>query len=284
MLQQTPVARVVPVFAAWLDRWPNPSDLAADPAGEAVRLWGRLGYPRRALRLHEAATAISIRHGGGVPDDLDSLRALPGIGEYTAAAVASFAFGQRHAVLDTNVRRVQARAVSGVAQAGAALSRAESRLARELLPDDPSTAVRWGVAVMELGAFVCQSRAPRCAACPVRDRCAWQRAGAPTHAGPVRPGQSYAGTDRQVRGLLLEVLRRADGPVRRTALDMVWSEPVQRQRALDGLVADGLVEPGNAEEFRLPGGRSSNRSTTKSPIPRPPSNGFLGGDPVGTSS
>ena len=260
MFQQTPVARVVPVHQAWLTRWPTPPDLAAEPAGEAVRGWGRLGYPRRALRLHEAATAISIRHGGAVPDDLDALQDLPGIGAYTAAAVASFAFGQRHAVLDTNVRRVQARVVSGLARAGATVSRAENRLAHELLPDDPATAARWAVAVMELGALVCQARVPRCDACPVRDRCAWRRGGAPAHAGPVRPAQSYAGTDRQVRGLLLEVLRSANGPVRRTALELVWSEPVQRQRALDGLVADGLVEPvepGAPTEsggFRLPGG------------------------------
>ena len=254
MLAQTPVARVMPVFEAFLARWPTPSDLAADRPGEAVRMWGRLGYPRRALRLHDAATTICSNHRGRVPDDIDALRALPGVGAYTAAAVASFAFGQRHAVVDTNVRRVQARVVSGVAQAGVALSSAESRLARELLPDEPATAARWGVAVMELGALVCQARVPRCAACPVRDQCAWQRAGAPAHLGPPRRGQSYAGTDRQVRGLLLAVLRSADGPVRRTVLDVVWSEPVQRHRALDGLVADGLVEPCGRDDFRLPGG------------------------------
>jgi A/G-specific adenine glycosylase len=253
MLQQTPVARVLPVFAAWLGRWPTAPDLAAAAAGEAVRAWGRLGYPRRALRLHEAATVITMHHGGAVPGDLDALRALPGIGAYTAAAVASFAFGQRHAVVDTNVRRVQARAVTGVAQAAPALSAAEERLARELLPDDPATAARWGVAVMELGALLCRAAAPRCGACPVRGSCAWQRTGAPDHAGPARRGQSYAGTDRQVRGLLLEVLRAAPGPVPRTALDVVWSEPVQRQRALDALVADGLVELSGADA-RLPGG------------------------------
>ena len=113
MLQQTPVARVLPEYLSWLARWPTPAALAAEPAGEAIRQWGRLGYPRRALRLHETATILTTRHGGMVPADRDALLALPGIGSYTAAAVASFAFGQRHAVLDTNVRRVLARLVAG---------------------------------------------------------------------------------------------------------------------------------------------------------------------------
>ena len=257
MLQQTPVARVVPRFQAWMERWPTPSDLAVAAPGEAVRAWGRLGYPRRALRLHEAATAIASRHGGAVPQHLDDLRALPGVGAYTAAAVASFAFGQRHPVVDTNVRRVLARAVTGVAQAAPTPHAAESRLAGELLPENPATAARWGVAVMEFGALVCQARVPRCADCPIRAGCAWQRSGRRGHAGPTRPGQSYAGTDRQVRGLLLEVLREAAGPVPRTALDVVWAEPVQRRRALDGLIADGLVEPWETESLRLPGGPSA---------------------------
>ena len=106
MLQQTPVARVLPVHEAWLERWPTPASLAAEPSGEAVRAWGRLGYPRRALRLHAAAVAIVGRYDGAVPDSYDELITLPGVGDYTAAAVASFAFGRRHVVLDTNVRRV----------------------------------------------------------------------------------------------------------------------------------------------------------------------------------
>src|SRR3954470_7118450 len=108
MLQQTPVARVVPAWQEWMQRWPTPADLAAEPAGEAVRAWGRLGYPRRALRLHTAARAIVEQHGGEVPASYDDLRALPGVGDYTAAAVATFAHGRRHVVLDTNVRRVLA--------------------------------------------------------------------------------------------------------------------------------------------------------------------------------
>jgi len=252
MLQQTPVKRVLPSYAAWLERWPTPADLAADAPGEAVRMWGRLGYPRRALRLHAAATAITGQHGGEVPADHAALLALPGVGEYTAAAVASFAFRQRHAVLDTNVRRVFARAVTGVEYPAQATTAAERRTAQELLPATAETAATWAVAVMELGALVCTARSPECAACPLLAECAWQRAGRPPYQGPARRGQSYEGTDRQVRGKLLAVLREAHGEVEQARLDEVWHEPVQRARALDGLVADGLVEPVAPGVYRLP--------------------------------
>ncbi|WP_435854812.1 A/G-specific adenine glycosylase [Streptomyces triculaminicus] len=252
MLQQTPVNRVLPMYEQWLARWPRPADLAAEAPGEAVRAWGRLGYPRRALRLHAAASAITERHGGEVPRDHAKLLALPGVGEYTAAAVASFAYGQRHAVLDTNVRRVFARAVTGAQYPPNATTAAERRLARALLPDDEPVAASWAAATMELGALVCTARTPSCARCPIADRCAWLAAGSPAHDGPPRRGQTYAGTDRQVRGKLLAVLREAVSAVPQAALDAVWHEPVQRARALDGLVADGLVEPLPGGMYRLP--------------------------------
>ncbi|MFP8887392.1 HhH-GPD family protein [Streptomyces mangrovi] len=255
MLQQTPVSRVLPVYEQWLARWPRPADLTAEPPGEAVRAWGRLGYPRRALRLHGAAAAITERHGGDVPKEHAQLLALPGVGEYTAAAVASFAYGQRHPVLDTNVRRVFARAFGGREFPPTATTAAERRLARTVLPEEDATAARWAAATMELGALVCTARKPDCENCPVMDLCAWRRAGSPAHDGPPRRGQSYAGTDRQVRGRLLAVLREAVGPVSQAALDAVWDEPVQRARALDGLVADGLVEPLENGVYRLPQGR-----------------------------
>src|SRR5690242_2467685 len=177
MLQQTSVARVLPVYDTWLERWPTPADLAAEPSGEAVRAWGRLGYPRRALRLHACAVAITEQHGGEVPDTREELLTLPGVGDYTAAAIASFAFGRAHAVLDTNVRRVLGRAVSGVEFPAASVTRAERELATALVPEqDPEV---WAVAVMELGALVCTAAAPRCGACPVASSCAWQRAGRP---------------------------------------------------------------------------------------------------------
>ncbi len=255
MLQQTPVARVLPEYLSWMARWPTPAALAAEPAGEAIRQWGRLGYPRRALRLHETATILTTRHGGMVPADTDALLALPGIGSYTAAAVASFAFGQRHAVLDTNVRRVLARLVTGQPMPGAAPSVAERRLAESLLPAEPAAAARWSVAVMELGALVCTAASPRCGTCPVADGCAWLAAGRPAEPAEAarRRAQKYDGTDRQCRGRLLAVLRAAGDPVPRADFDAVWDGQAQLDRALDGLVADGLVDPLPDGRFALPG-------------------------------
>ena len=260
MLQQTPVVRVLPSWQHWLTRWPTPADLAAEAPGEAVLMWGRLGYPRRALRLHAAAAAIVQRHGGQVPDDHGALLALPGIGDYTAAAVASFAFGARHAVLDTNVRRVLARAVAGLARpATASATRAEVELAVRQLPAEADRAARWAAATMELGALVCTARTPACHACPVRRHCAWQLAGAPPAEGPARASQRYRGTDRWMRGLLLAVLRESGGPVTRARLaravpDDLQRDPTQRDRALDSLVADGLLEPLPRNRFQLPQG------------------------------
>jgi A/G-specific adenine glycosylase len=254
MLQQTPVARVVPAHRAWLARWPTPPALAAEPAGEAIRQWGRLGYPRRALRLHETATIVTERHGGIVPDDIDALLALPGIGSYTAAAVASFAFGQRHAVLDTNVRRVLARLVTGQPQPRSTPSVAERRMAESLLPAEPAVAARWSVAVMELGALVCTAASPRCTDCPMAAHCAWLAAGRPeAETGTRRRTQRYDGTDRQCRGRLLAVLRDGGGPVTQADLDVVWADSAQLARALDGLVADGLADPLPDGRYALPG-------------------------------
>ena len=243
MLQQTPVARVLPAWRDWLARWPTPAALAADTPAEAIRMWGRLGYPRRALRLHECAVALVRRHGGEVPADLDQLLALPGVGSYTARAVAAFAFGQRHPVVDTNVRRLVARAVSGEPDAGPATRPADLVATEALLPAEPGTAARASAAFMELGALICTARSPRCADCPLASRCAWRASGRPAPPGPTRRPQRYAGTDRQVRGRLLAVLRESTGPVPRQRLDLVWADDAQRTRALAGLVADGLVEP-----------------------------------------
>ena len=251
MLQQTPVARVVPAYAAWLDRWPTPRALAADSPGEAVRMWGRLGYPRRALRLHACAVTVVEQHGGQLPRTVPQLLALPGVGDYTARAVAAFAYRQRVPVVDTNVRRVVARCVEG--RADAPVTRSDLRTMEALLPSDPEQAALASVAFMELGALVCTARAPRCGACPVRQRCAWLSAGHPALDTPVRRPQAWAGTDRQVRGRLLAVLRDAPGPVEAAVLSTAWDEPVQRARALDGLVADGLVDPLPDGRYALPG-------------------------------
>lgn len=254
MSQQTPLARVEPIWWEWMRRWPTPADLAAAPAGDAVREWGRLGYPRRALRLHEAARVMVERHGGAVPDTYEALLELPGVGPYTASAVAVFAHGLRATVVDTNVRRVEARAVTGVALPAPALTRAETELATALLPSDDEQARVWNVAVMELGALVCVARGPRCGECPVRQVCAWQLAGAPAHDGPPRRGQAWHGTDRQVRGALLAVLRAASTPVSGADLAAAWpDDELKRMRCLDSLVADGLVEPLADDRYALPG-------------------------------
>ncbi|MFF2842551.1 A/G-specific adenine glycosylase [Paenarthrobacter sp. NPDC057981] len=271
MLQQTPVVRVLPVWLDWMERWPTPAHLAAEPSGAAVRHWGRLGYPRRALRLHAAAVAICEEHDGNVPDNYPALLGLPGVGGYTAAAVAAFAYGRRETVVDTNIRRVHARLVSGNALPAPALTAAEMRLADALLPEDQALSVRWNASVMELGAMVCPARSPKCAECPVRDSCAWLAAGEPPPSYTPK-GQSWHGTDRQVRGAVMAVLREAAHPVPRdmferppadlgfeasgigiplAALHRLNSAPEQLERALDGLLADGLAEM-HDDGLRLP--------------------------------
>jgi A/G-specific adenine glycosylase len=241
MLQQTPVVRVLPTWQEWVARWPTPADLAADQPSEAIRAWGRLGYPRRAMRLHMCAVALVERHGGVVPQRLEQMLALPGVGDYTARAVLAFAYGQRHPVVDTNVRRVVARAVTGAPDAGTVTTGADLALTESVLPQAPAQAAKASAAMMELGALLCVARAPRCTECPLGQVCAWRRSGAPLPAGPSRKPQRYAGTDRQVRGLLLAALRESDTAVSRQQLDLVWPDPVQRERALNSLLSDGLV-------------------------------------------
>lgn len=253
MLQQTPVARVLPIWHEWLARWPAPSALAAESQGEVVRAWGKLGYPRRALRLHAAAVAIASGHGDVVPSDVDTLLALPGIGAYTARAVVAFAYGRRAPVVDTNVRRVVARAVHGAGDAGPPSNTRDMADVAAILPADDARAARFSAALMELGALVCTARAPRCPDCPLYADCAWQRAGRPAYAGPAKQVQQFAGTDRQVRGLLLDVLRGTEGPVTKTRLNVVWNEAAQRDRCLHSLLVDGLVEQTTGGLFALPG-------------------------------
>jgi A/G-specific adenine glycosylase len=252
MLQQTPVSRVLPAWLDWMARWPTPAALAADPPGEAIRAWGRLGYPRRALRLHECAVAIVGRFAGSVPSALDDLLSLPGVGSYTARAVAAFAYRQRQAVVDTNVRRLVARAVTGAPDAGPATTIRDLALVESLLPSEPELAARASVAFMELGALVCTARGPRCTDCPLATSCAFRRSGAAAPTGPTRRPQRYTGTDRQVRGLLLAVLRESAEPVPRARLDAVWSDADQRDRALSGLLADGLICELDHDLFELP--------------------------------
>lgn len=254
MLQQTPVERVREPWRVWVERWPTPAALAAAPAGEAVRAWGRLGYPRRALRLHAAASTIADQHDGKVPADKEALLHLPGVGAYTAAAISTFAYSRREVVLDTNVRRVLGRVSAGLALPPPTVTAAESAQAQEFLPRQGGRAARWAVASMELGALVCTARAPRCLSCPVSDLCRWRRSGFQTSpVGRRRRSQTYEGTDRQCRGALLAAFRASHEPLSNRALAEHWPDATQRSRALASLITDGLVIAAQDGHYRFPG-------------------------------
>ena len=240
MSQQTPMSRVIGPWHEWMSRWPTPDDLAEEDSGEAVAAWGRLGFPRRALRLHSCAVTIATEHDGVVPNSYDELVALPGIGDYTASAVVSFAFGGRATVLDTNVRRLIARAESGIANCPTSVTRAERVVADALVPDEDVRAAKWAVASMELGALVCTARSPQCEVCPIRDGCRWVIDGRPDNA-PARRGQPWKGTDRQCRGVIMDVVRNSPRGVKVQMALSAWPEPDQASRCLESLLDDGLV-------------------------------------------
>jgi A/G-specific adenine glycosylase len=245
MLQQTQVARVIDRYAPFLTRFPDPSAMAAAPLADVLDAWAGLGYYRRARDLHRAAAEIVRRHEGRVPDRLDELLALPGVGAYTARAVLALAFEQDHGVVDTNVARVLARAFTGepLTAAGA------QRLADALVP--PGSAWVHNQTMLDLGATVCTARSPRCEACPLLEGCGWRGAAtadpARTTAGTSRPQAPFPGSDRQGRGRLLAVLRSVgDAPspgIETAALDAVtgWGDPERSRRVADALVADGLA-------------------------------------------
>ena len=272
MLQQTPVARVLPRWREWMQRWPTPEAAAQAPAAEILTVWDRLGYPRRALRLQAAAAAIVETHRGEVPSTAEELRALPGVGEYTAAAVACFAFEQPEVVVDTNIRRVHARLFSGHALPGPTYTAAQRKLAHQVFPhpelapqaehntkaehDVGQFACTWNIATMELGALICTARSPGCPQCPVAEICAWRQAGSPPPNEHQRTrGQAWAGTDRQVRGAIMAALRTAGEQPADELLDSLplpTSDLDQRRRCLDSLLADGLAER-DEDRVGLPG-------------------------------
>ncbi|GAA2521866.1 A/G-specific DNA-adenine glycosylase [Rarobacter incanus] len=256
MLQQTPVVRVLPRWEKWMRLWPTPAATAAASTADILRVWDRLGYPRRALRLKDCATAIVQHFDGIVPSDEARLRSLPGIGEYTAAAVVAFAFHGRSVVLDTNVRRVLCRAFDAQALPVPHLTRAERERAAALVPAEPQRAALWAAASMELGALVCQ-KAPKCAECPIKSRCAWQAAGMPPDKlAHRRTAQAWHGTDRQVRGQIMAVLRASQHAEREELLAVVKAPHPQFERALASLLTDNLVVEfhgaDNALAYRLP--------------------------------
>lgn len=245
MLQQTQASRVLPLFEEWMQRWPTPQALAAEQPGEAVRAWGRLGYPRRALWLHRAATQITNEFGGEVPRDIDTLLSITGIGTYTARAIASFAYAERHPVVDTNTRRLLARLVHGLAAAGSPRASDLDDM-NALLPADPVRARLFNAAAMELGAVVCTARNPACDSCPVAGWCEWRGSGYPDNAPTVRRQATFEGSDRQVRGRIMALLRSTDGAVLKEDALAAAShgglrDSKQASRAYDSLVTDGLL-------------------------------------------
>ncbi|MEJ5921205.1 A/G-specific adenine glycosylase [Bifidobacterium thermophilum] len=268
MSQQTQMSRVVPYWTAWMRHWPDPEALAAASTAEVITAWGRLGYPRRALRLQECAREVATMYGDQLPRSYDELVALPGIGDYTASAVLSFAFGERIAVIDTNIRRVLTRLFVGEESLGGSTSAKDRDLASRVLPEDRAASVVWNEAVMELGALVCAAKSPACETCPVASVCAFLAAGRPgLGQRRTRPRQRFAGTNRQVRGIVLAALRAlpGDAPVLpRARVAALWPDRVQLDACVASLDEDGLIEIIGDEGIRLPAGRAADADTPQS--------------------
>ena len=253
MLQQTQVDRVVPKLQAWLQRWPTPADLAADTPAEAIRMWDRLGYPRRALWLHRAALQIVDRFGGNVPSDVSELLTLTGVGAYTARAVAVFAFGEHHPVVDTNTRRVLARAITGLSEAPAPHTERDLALMESVLPEDPSESVEFNAGMMELGALLCTAKKPRCDECPLSDLCRWALDGWPENTPLAKRAKQarFEGSDRQVRGMMMALLRE-HGESSTDELVALTEDYEQANRSLTSLERDGLIVSADERFWQLP--------------------------------
>lgn len=248
MLQQTPVARVLPVYREWMNRWPTPQALASASPADVITAWGRLGYPRRALRLHECAKVLTSEFNGVIPSTEKELRALPGIGEYTAAAMVAFAFEGRSLVLDINIRRLFSRLYRGEEHPSAAPTQSERSEYESYIPD--RNAHIWAAATMELGALICTSKNPTCGICPVADQCKWRSLDYPA-TERVRKSQTWHGTDRQCRGTLVQALR--DNPMlSKKELQLLWDVPSQVEKAILTLLDDGLIEERRKNYFSLP--------------------------------
>ena len=249
MSQQTPIARVQPIWLQWMERWPTPADVAAASSADIIVAWANLGYPSRALRLKACAAAIVEKHGGEVPLSLKDLTLLPGVGTYTASALLAFRHGIRVPVLDTNVRRVLVRFLDGREfPPHTTPSKAETKRADELLPEDGHRAAEVSLALMEFGALVCTQLSPSCDECPISNNCAWALAGFPKDEKRPTP-QPYAGTDRQARGRIMKALRTAhfegtDGLTKRRVLDAAridGGDRYQPARVYRALLKDGMI-------------------------------------------
>lgn len=239
MLQQTQVSRVLEPWRRFVNAFPTPKDCAEAPLSSVLQLWAGLGYHRRAKALHEAAKTIRDEFVGEVPSSVAALRSLPGVGEYTANAVVSFAFDQKVAVLDTNVGRVLARAI-----ANRTLTSAEARdLATRLLPK--SGVASFNQAMLDLGAQHCKA-VPACERCPVARVCRWKNEGgddpAPQSAGVSRRQSTFEGSDRQLRGKVLALLRENDAEFRTVRKRLATSDKSRVDSIVEGLLRDGLIE------------------------------------------
>jgi len=248
MLQQTPVARVLPKWIEWMERWPTPAELSKATPAQVITAWGRLGYPRRALRLHESAKIIARDFENEVPDSEEVLRSLPGIGDYTAAAISAFAFGANTLVMDVNIRRVLVRVLDGKEHptSSPTVRERESRLA--ILPR--RNANNWAAATMELGALICTSKNPSCNDCPIISQCKWRKNGYP-QSELVRKSQDWHGTDRKCRGTIVQALRENES-LTVSAIKKLWPDESQVEKALETLLADNLIEEHSRSRFRLP--------------------------------
>lgn len=244
MLQQTPVVRVLPVYERFVTQFPVPSAMAATTQAHVVTEWGRLGYPRRAVRLHQLSQVLAEKFDDAVPESEEVLLSLPGIGQYTAAAIRAFAFGQHSVVVDTNVRRVLARAHQGAQWPAASLNRQEMAIAAEYVPDDHRAASRWNAAVMELGAIVCTAASPTCDVCPIATLCAWNAAGKPQSPRP-HTTQKWHGTDRQCRGKIVQLLREVEVASDKHIFDL-WHDEVQCRKNLTALESEGMIRKSDA--------------------------------------
>jgi A/G-specific adenine glycosylase len=248
MLQQTPVQRVLPIYNEWMKRWPTPADLAAATPAEVITAWGRLGYPRRALRLHECAKEITENHKGVIPSTEIELRKLPGVGEYTSAAIVAFAFKGSSLVLDINIRRLFSRLYKGEEAPAAAPTKAERVEYAEYVPK--KGAHIWAAATMELGALVCTAKNPLCGRCPVADSCQWRSLDYP-RTERIKRTQSWHGTDRQCRGTIVQALREND-LLTKKQIQLLWDVTSQVDKALLTLLDDGLIEARGRDTFSLP--------------------------------
>jgi A/G-specific adenine glycosylase len=249
MLQQTPVVRVVPKWHEWMVRWPTPANLAQATPAEVITAWGRLGYPRRALRLHESAKIITRDFSNEVPQSEEILRALPGVGDYTAAAIAAFAYEGRTLVLDINIRRLLARVFEGIESAPTTLTKTERTSREKMIP--AKGAHIWAAATMELGALICTSRNPLCNQCPVMAQCLWRAKGYPKSEVKKRM-QTWHGTDRQCRGIMLQALRENASLTERELKKLWHNDESQVEKALNSLLLDGLIAQMTKVRYSLP--------------------------------